>query len=594
MRQFLLLFTLLVSSLSGYTAPPPPAHEVFKLTAKPLDPNAFILEWTVKPGFFLYRDRIHLIQLPDDNFHLGDTRFPRALKKTDRQGKIIKIYRTTLTLPVSVLGDQAGEGLINVCFQGCADDGFCYPPQTEQIKLAINDKHELINATVEPISNKPKLTDMMIDRNSQLHQLFSTHNWPLIFLTFFGLGLLLAFTPCVLPMIPVLSGIIIGQGKTLSTHKAFLLSFSYVLSMAVTYSIIGATIALIGNNLQVTMQSPWAVGLFSAIFILLALSMFGFFDLRLPSTWQSKLSKLSHSRAGGYYLGAAIMGCLSTLILSPCVTAPLIGALGYIASTGDVARGSVALFFMGLGMGTPLLIIGTSAGKLIPKAGAWMNMIKAIFGLLLLGVAINLLSRIVPAVMTMGLWATLLIFIGIYAGALTHARSNQAKFQQGIGIISLVYGVLILIGASQGSQNPLQPLVKTIASTTNIAPIDPQMQTLKTVSEVKLALENAKGMPVIIDFYADWCATCQHIEATTLKDPAVIKALKHFIFIRVDITENNSDSRALLSYFNVIAPPTFIFYNAVGEEQKEFNLVGDVTSTMLLDVLDKVLVIQTS
>lgn len=593
MKQFLLFFILLVSSISGHTTPPPPASEVFKLAAKPIDPNAFILEWTVKPGFFLYRDRIHLIELPNSNFHLADPRFPKALKKTDPQGKIIGIYRNTLTLSVPVLGNQAGEGLLNVCFQGCADDGFCYPPQTEQIRLAVNDKHELINATVEPISNKPRLTDMMVDSGGQLHQLFSTRNWPLIFLSFFGLGLLLSFTPCVLPMIPVLSGIIIGQGKTLSTHKAFLLSLCYVLSMAATYSVIGATIALIGSNLQVAMQSPWAIASFSVIFILLALSMFGFFDLRLPSAWQSKLAKLSHSRAGGYYLGAAIMGCLSTLILSPCVTAPLIGALGYIASTGDVVRGSVALFFMGLGMGTPLLIIGTSAGKLIPKAGAWMNVIKAIFGLLLLGVAIDLLSRIVPAVISMGLWATLLIFTGIYAGALTHARSNQAKLQQGAGIISLVYGILILIGASKGSHDPLQPLVQTIASTTTVTQMGPQIQTLKTLAEVKLALTNAKGMPVIIDFYADWCATCQHIEATTLKDPNVMKALKHFIFIKVDITENNSDSRALLSYFNVIAPPTFIFYNAVGEEQKEFNLVGDVSSKMLLDVLNKILAIQT-
>lgn len=593
MKQFLLFVTLLVSAISGHTAPPPPANEVFKLTAKPLDPNAFILEWTIKPGFFLYQDRVHLIELPDDNFHLADLRLPKALKKTDPQGKIIGIYRNTLTLPVSVLGTQAGEGVLNVCFQGCSDDGFCYPPQTEQIKLAINDKYELINATVEPISNNPKLTDMMTDSGSQLHQLFSTHNWPLIFLSFFGLGLLLSFTPCVLPMIPVLSGIIIGQGKTLSTHKAFLLSSSYVLSMATTYAVIGATIALIGSNLQVVMQSPWAIALFSVIFILLALSMFGFFDLRLPSAWQSKLSRLSHSRAGGYYLGAAIMGCLSTLILSPCVTAPLIGALGYIASTGDVARGSVALFFMGLGMGTPLLIIGTSAGKLIPKAGAWMNVIKAIFGLLLLGVAIDLLGRIVPAVISMGLWATLLIFTGIYAGALTRSHGSRAKLQQGVGIISLVYGILILIGASQGSHDPLQPLVSTSARTTTVAQRGPQIQTLKTLAEVKIALTNAKGRPVVVDFYADWCATCQHIEATTLKNPGVIKALNHFIFIRVDITENNSDSRALLSYFNVIAPPTFIFYNAIGEEQKEFNLVGDVSSKMLLGVLNKILAIQT-
>lgn len=593
MKRILLSFILIITTITGYPAAPPPADEVFQLTAKTLDPNAFLLEWTVKPGFFLYRDRIHFIELPDDNFHLADIRYPKALKKTDTAGKVVRIYRNTLSLSVPVLGIQSGESLLNVCYQGCADDGFCYPPQTAQIKLAINDKHELINANVETISEKPTLSEMMVDSGTQLHQLFSSHNWALIFLSFFGFGLLLAFTPCVLPMVPVLSGIIVGQGKNLSTRKAFLLSLSYVLSMACTYAIIGATIALIGSNLQVAMQSTWAIATFSFVFIILSLSMFGFFELRLPSTWQTKLSRFSHSKAGGYYLGSAIMGCLSTLILSPCVTAPLIGALGYIANTGDVTRGSIALFFMGLGMGTPLLLIGTSAGKWLPKAGAWMDLVKAFFGLLLLAVAIDLLSRILPAILSMGLWATLLIFTGIYAGALTRSRSKQAKFRQALGIISLTYGILILVGASQGSHNPLLPLI--IPSNTTATPVQtmPHMQTLTSLAEVKAALTNAKGTPVLIDFYADWCATCQHIEATTLKDPDVIKALNHFIFLRVDITENNNESRALLQYFNVVAPPTFIFYNANGKEQNNLRLVGDIASKTLVEVLNKILVIKT-
>jgi len=594
MKRILLLFILIITTISVYPSAPPPADEVFQLTAKKLDPNAFLIEWTVKPGFFLYRDRIHFIELPDDNFHLAEIRYPKAIKKTDTEGKTVRIYRNNLSLSVPVLGVQSGESLLNVCYQGCADDGFCYPPQTTQIKLAINDKHELINASVEPISEKPTLSEMMFDNGNQLHQLFSTHNWALIFLSFFGFGLLLSFTPCVLPMVPVLSGIIVGQGKNLSTHKAFLLSLSYVLSMACTYAIIGATIALIGSNLQVALQSTWVIAIFSFVFIILSLSMFGFFELQLPSAWQTKLSKFSHSKAGGYYLGSAIMGCLSTLILSPCVTAPLIGALGYIANTGDITRGSIALFFMGLGIGTPLLLIGTSAGKWLPKAGAWMDLVKAFFGLLLLGVAIDLLSRILPAVFSMGLWATLLIFTGIYAGALTRSRSKQAKFRQAIGIISLTYGILILIGASQGSQNPLEPLIihpASISSTTTQT--IPNIETLTSLAEVKVALDNAKGMPVLIDFYADWCATCQHIEATTLKDPDVIKALNHFIFLRVDITENNSESRALLKYFNVVAPPTFIFYNANGTEQNSLRLVGDINSKTMLEILNKILVIKT-
>jgi thiol:disulfide interchange protein DsbD len=335
-----------------------------------------------------------------------------------------------------------------------------------------------------------------------------------------------------------------------------------------------------GSNLQLVMQSPWAIASFSIIFILLALSMFEFYDLRLPSAWQTKLSKLSHSKAGGYYLGAAIMGCLSTLILSPCVTAPLIGALGYIANTGDVARGSLALFFMGLGMGTPLLLIGTSAGKWVPKTGEWMHTIKAFFGLLLLAVAIQLLGRILPPVLTMGLWASLLIFTGIYSGALTHARSNQDKFRQGVGIITLIYGILILIGASQGSHNPLQPL----APQTSVAATHP---TFNTVSAVKQALLEAKGKPVLVDFYADWCESCKQIEATTLKDPDVRQALDNIVMIKVDVTQNNSETRALLKDFDVVAPPTFIFYNRNGVELSQLRLVGEVSSKILMETLQR-------
>lgn len=585
MKRMLWLSFLFCISMTAHTAPPP-AEDVFKLTANVQDPNTLTLKWKVKPGFFLYRDRVHLVSPAEENYSLGDLRYPKALKKTDQQGKIVRIYRNEMTLPVAVLGSQAGEGLLNVCFQGCSNEGFCYPPQTTQLKLTINDKHELLSVAIENQPITPSFTEMS-DNTNQLKQLFSTRNWALIFLSFFGLGLLLSFTPCVLPMIPVLSGIIIGQGKHLSTHKAFLLSLSYVLSMAATYAVIGATIALVGSNLQVALQTPWAVGSFSIIFILLALSMFGFYNLQLPSSWQTKLSKLSHSKAGGYYLGAAIMGCLSTLILSPCVTAPLIGALGYIASTGDVARGSLALFFLGLGMGTPLLIIGTSAGKWIPKAGAWMDIIKSFFGLLLLAVAIELLGRILPSTLTMGLWASLLIFTGIYAGALAHADSNQDKFRQGVGIISLVYGILILIGASQGNQNPLQPLLLQPLSKPGTTELI-NYATVKTLTDAQheLALAQAKGIPVVLDFYADWCATCQHIEATTLKNPDVKLALSHVIFLKIDVTENNNASHALMNYFNVIAPPTFIFYDAEGTEQTHQRLVGDISAHELMNKLE--------
>lgn len=581
MKHLIYLTLFYVFSGISHSAPPP-ASEVFKFSAHQIDPNALVLNWDIKPGFFLYKDRFHIPEKSETGFQLGEILYPKTTQKIDHQGKIIPIYRHQVTLPLSILGNQAGETPLTVGFQGCSDDGFCYPPNIKTLTLSFNDKRELINVLVEH-NNAPLIESHSIpDEHETMQNLFYHHNWVLIFLSFFGFGLLLSFTPCVLPMIPVLSGIILGQGKKLSTHKSFLLSLSYILSMATTYAMVGAVVALMGSNLQLVMQSPWAIGLLSIVFILLSLSMFEFYDLRLPNAWQTKLSKLSHSKAGGYYLSAAIMGCLSTLILSPCVTAPLIGALGYIANTGDVIRGSLTLFFMGLGMGTPLLLIGTSAGKWVPKAGEWMHTIKAFFGLLLLAVAIQLISRILPPVLTMALWASLLIFTGIYSGALTHARNNRDKFRQGVGIITLIYGILILIGASQGSDNPLQPLVPRSPAAAVEIP-----RTFNTISAVKEALLQARKKPVLLDFYADWCESCQHMEATTLKNPDVRQALKHVELIKVDVTQNNRESRALLKAFNVIAPPTFIFYHKGGEERPQFRLEGDISAKTLIRALQR-------
>jgi thiol:disulfide interchange protein DsbD len=584
---------LLVCSFMTFAdVQPPPANDVFVLTTKPVDPNTFTLDWIIKPGFFLYRDRIALTNSSEESLHLAKIPLPPSVSKKTPQGEHEQIYREQLKLPISILGEQAGEAILNLRYQGCSDTGFCYPPESRQVKLSFNDKHELFGVDIEasafPASNI-SIAAPVQHEDETLRHLFSSQNWIVIFFSFFGFGLLLSFTPCVLPMIPVLSGIILGQGKKISTHKSFLLSLSYILSMATTYALVGATVALIGRNIQLALQSPWFIAAFSLVFVLLALSMFGFYDLKLPSTWQSKLTKISHSRAGGYYVGAAIMGCLSTLILSPCVTAPLVGALGYIASSGDVARGSLSLFFLGLGMGTPLLLIGTFAGKWVPRAGQWMVAIKVFFGLLLIAVAINLLGRILPPVLVMWLWASLFIFTGIYSGALTHARHNLEKFRQGVGIITLIYGILILIGASQGSQNPLQPLVQPPTSTYPNTPEAKPNSTYTTLTEVQRALTRAHGKPVFMDFYADWCASCKHMEATTLKNPQIQKLLANFEVIRVDVTGLNQESHELLRHFKVVAPPTFIFYNRKGNELTQLQMVGDISPEQLLKTLSEIL-----
>lgn len=574
-------FLLLVCCFTALTlhANPLPASEVFHVNATKVDPNTFAINFQIKPNYFLYSDRIKLIIKKDGAIQLGDLRFPPTEKKTDKLGHEYTVYRNQVTIPVGILGNNAGKALIDLHYQGCSDDGFCYAPETKTISLTIDGDLALSKVSLEQSSKeKPEVSEET--QNDAVAELF-THNWFFILISFYGFGLLLSFTPCILPMVPVLSGIIIGHGKEITTGKAFFLSLSYVLSMSITYSIIGAVVALLGANLQISMQSPWAIGIFSLIFLLLAISMFGFYEFKLPHSWQAKIHG-SSNRRGGHYWGAAIMGCLSTLILSPCVTAPLIGALTYIAQTGNILLGCLTLFVLGLGMGTPLLLIGTSAGKWLPETGSWMNTIKALFGIIFIAVAIELMSRIAPSLFTMISWACLLIFSGIYSGALTYSATHREKFNQGIGLILLVYGFLILIGASMGATNPLQPLTVQAANATTI---QSQVQDLETI---KQKIADARGQPVMLDFYADWCTSCKVMEATTFKDQRIQEALARFMVIKIDVTANNTNNKAILNYFQVVAPPTFLFIDEQGKEMNHFKLVGEISTNKFLKTLKQI------
>ncbi len=584
MRKWLLLSIVYFISSLVY-ADPLPASEVFQVAVKKIDLNTFTINWQIRSGYFLYSDRIRLIEQNDSNIHLGTLRYPPTLKKTDKQGRVYTVYRDNLSIPVAILGETPGESLLTLHYQGCADDGFCYPPETKQIKIAINDKLELSMVDLEQVTTttvQPEETT----QQDQISHVFQSHGWVTILCIFFGFGLLLSFTPCILPMVPVLSGIIIGHGKNITTRKAFFLSLSYVLSMSVTYAIVGALVAVLGANLQISMQSPWTIGLFSLIFVLLALSMFGFYEFKLPNSWQAKISGSSRNQRGGHYIGAAIMGSLSTLILSPCVTAPLIGVLTYIAQSGNVLLGTSTLFFLSLGMGTPLLLIGTSAGKWLPASGSWMNGVKAFFGVLLIAVAIYLMERIIPAGIAMGLWGSLLIFSGIYAGALTYSVTNQQKLCQGAGIIMLGYGLLILTGASMGSTNPLQPLANIQTATT--VPLFAASSQPQTLADIKHEIANSQGKPVMLDFYADWCASCKVMEATTFKDTHVQEALSHFKVIKVNVTANDAENKAIMKEFGVIAPPTFLFFNPQGQQLKTYNLVGESAASEFLHHLKEI------
>ena len=477
-------------------------------------------------------------------------------------------------------------------YQGCAKAGLCYPPITKNITVALN---STIGAAVASDSTDGYRSNASLSTGAEFQSeqdkiadTLASGKMIFTIFFFFGLGLLLAFTPCVFPMIPILSSIIVGQGDNISTSKAFSLSLAYVLAMAVTYTVAGVIVGLSGENIQVWFQNPWVISVFAGIFVLLSLAMFGFYELQMPSGIQNKLNNISYGAKQGSYVGAGIMGLLSALIVGPCVTAPLIGALIYIADTGDALVGGIALFALSMGMGAPLLVIGTSAGKVLPKAGAWMDAVKAVFGVLLLGLAIWMLERILPAPIILLLTGALLIVSAIYMGALDAIKEGAtgwSKLWKGIGLISLVYGAILVIGAAGGSNSLLQPL-KGIATTQQLASNDPHARTsaehalpfqqIKGLEGLQTALAQATrdARSVMLDFYADWCISCKEMELLTFSDLSVQKSLNNFVILQADVTKNDEQDKALLKELGLFGPPAILFYDKKGNELRNYRVVG--------------------
>lgn len=545
-----------------------PVDKAITLQVKSIKPEGFVINWQLNNNTFLYANRLHINSAEASKFFINWLRLPKAqLKSAVSDSKKIYVYRKFLQLPVAVKTSNAGVFNATLTYQGCTEEGFCYPPQTRNLELTF-DNNKLLKKVV--IKDQQIITP----RTNSTIEIFDK-SWPLLILGFFSLGILLSFTPCVLPMIPVLSSIIVGQGADITPRRAFLLSLSYVLSMALTYALFGILIASIGSNLQIVFQSFWVIIAFSFIFVLLALSMFGVYELKLPLLWQNKLANISSKQKRGQYIGAAIMGCLSTLVLSACITAPLIGVLAYIAHTGDIFLGSVALFFLGLGMGAPLLIIGASAGKLLPKAGLWMNTIKELFGFILLAVAVYLLERVISGFASMVLWAVLLILIGVYS-------FKSYFWQRALSIVLITYGILILIGGSMGNTNPIQPLQVGIHKFENKI-------TISSLEELRETLGQVKGRAVILDFYADWCSSCKVMERKIFQNPEIQKDLREFVIIKADLTANNMQTKQLMQYFNVVGPPTFVFLDKKGVELKNLRIVGEVSLEIFVNHLSKLI-----
>ncbi len=532
---------------------------------------------------YLYQDKFKFKLLSPNNAKLGKAEFSPAEEKNDPFFGKIKVYHNSaeISLPVSTSKGSTQKGQIQVTYQGCSEAaGICYPPQKKvfdiniipaKVAAPVTEKQntEAAQASSENRTEQDKIADKLAHDN-----LFLT------LLTFFGLGLLLAFTPCVFPMIPILSSIIVGQGKEISTGRAFRLSMAYVLAMAFTYTAAGIIVGLLGVNVQVWFQNPIVLSVFAAIFVLLSLSMFGFYELQMPASIQSKLTTVSNEQKSGSLKGAMVMGFLSALIVGPCVTAPLVGALIYIAETGDAVFGGMALFSLSMGMGAPLIMIGTSAGKLLPKAGPWMDTTKAIFGILLLGLAIWMLERILPVEVTMLLAAALIITSGIYCGALesTEGKSPWYKLWKSLGIILLIYGAALFVGALSGGNSfftPLKSKLSVVSAGAQQSSEHIAFEQIKGIDGLNAALARAKAQKrnVMLDFYADWCISCKEMEQT-FDNPIVKQALGNALLIQADVTANDEQDQALLKHFGLFGPPGIIFYNKQGEEQKNYRVVG--------------------
>jgi thiol:disulfide interchange protein DsbD len=586
-----------VGGFGGFTFNKPqsellPPDQAFRFFAAVKDAHTLHVNWEIAPDYYLYREKVQLLVSNADGVKLGTFEIPHGTPKHDEAFGQVEIFHDSLAFDVPLLRDKtAAQNLtLEGKYQGCADRGVCYPPMSKTVSLELPDTKASYQPTVVAAKPEPALSEQ-----DQIVQSLRTDSFAMTLLTFFGFGLLLSLTPCIFPMIPILSGIIVGHGKQISTRRAFLLSLSYVVASALTYTVFGILAALFGGNLQAIFQQPWIISLFSAIFVVLSLSMFGFYHLELPKALQAKLHDSSERHRDGSLWGAAIMGSLSSLIVGPCVAAPLAGALIFIGQTGDVVLGGAALFFMGLGMGVPLLILGASAGKLLPKPGPWLNATKAVFGVIMLAVAIWMLSRILPPAVTMLLWSVWLILPSIYLNALDplpEHSSGWRKLFKGIGLVMLAYGVLLLIGFGMGNSNPLKPLqgfaVGTAQAQENIEGLRFERVASKAELEARIKEAAANKQAVMLDFYADWCISCKEMEAYTFTDAKVKAALAGFVLLQADVTGNTPDDQALLAAFNLVGPPATLFFGTDQQERQAQRVVGYQDAATFLNTVQQV------
>lgn len=573
-----ILGSLFGSSKQTFLAP----DAAFRLDVDANDGRTLIASFEPAPSYYLYRSKISFtvqgagVKVANIDMPPGDLKHDLNLGD---QMVFHKPFQANIVLERS--GNAAQGITLQASYQGCSEKGLCYPPIEKTIKLSL----PALVATAQAAASQQFLSNgtqsgqasASESENSRIAQLFKQGNFWLIVSFFFGAGLLLAFTPCMFPMVPILSGIIVGRGHKITHAHGFILSFAYVMGMAITYAAVGVVAGFSGTLLSNALQTPWALGGFALIFVVLALSMFGLYELQLPTALQSRLTDTSNKLHGGHISGVFAMGALSAIIVGPCVAAPLAGALLYIGQTHDAFLGGSALFAMALGMGVPLMLIGASAGTLLPKAGAWMESVKRFFGVLLLALAIWIVSPIVPVVTQMLMWAALLLISGIYLralDALPHSATGWHRLGKGIGIILLLVGVAYLVGALSGARDPLRPLGAigsgAQAETTSHLPF----VRVRSLAELDARIAQAGGKPVMLDYYADWCVSCKEMERFTFSDARVQARLKNAVLLQADVTTNSEDDKALLARYELFGPPAILFFGKDGKEQPEQRVTG--------------------
>ncbi len=551
-------------------------EEAFHLNASFVRPQTLMLDWKIARGYFLYVKRISIqftpsiqtpIELPQGEFH--------ANKENGRD----EVYSGNVSVPISFANNEM-PSTMSVDYQGCSAEGFCYPPMNQTFMLNVTKSEVLETAAAQPTTKAaPTLSSLLTDQND-VDTLLQDKSLGVLLIIFLGLGLLLAFTPCVLPMVPILTSIIVGQKHAPRSRQAFFLSAAYVLGMSITYAGVGVLVASVGGSLQVWLQKPVTIIIVSSIFVFLALSLFGLYELRFSRRWHNKINNWSNKHEGGTYIGVFVMGVLSTLVVSPCVTAPLVGVLIYIGQTGDMLLGASALFMMGMGMGLPLLVIGMSAGKWLPKSGPWMKAIKELFGIFMVAMAIWLLSRILTHHMTLILFGLLLLatagFVGIYLPKLVRFR----QINRMLGCAAAILGMFLVYS---GLNSPLQAgLPETQAMNQSQFIVVHDMNELNDY----LAKAAAASQPVMVDFYANWCSSCVDMDKKVFSLDDVQHAIANFMLLRVDLSNNTAGDSAIMQKFAVVAPPTILFFNNSGHEVDSRRIVGSLNQSEFISRID--------